>query len=293
MSGRQAGIQSPRNCDPSVRQAIMQLASVVFGPESNPEFGSVTLNSLTADRLLYGDSDKALASVADLTSWIAGTADQISVTDDSDGTVTLATPQDIAVDSDVEFQSLLIDQNTDAIGLEIDSGATTLTNYGLKCVTGAGAGAALFSYGAVANGSFYCGLPNNGGYSGNFVFARDLAAASTDSAIVYIHQDNAGDDQPCLELQQDGTGYALVVNGSSYITGDTIYGFDIVIPDGGSIRSDVAERKSHMGQAIFIKCNIHGTGMGPESIRNGCPEFQIWIGVIDDDGLLPVFAAIC
>jgi len=37
-------------------------------------------------------------------------------------------------------------------------------------------------------------------------FTRDLASGSTDSELVLIKQDNTGDDQPALVVQQDGTG---------------------------------------------------------------------------------------
>jgi len=133
---------------------------------------------------------------------------------------TARTSMGVGTTDDVEFQSLLIDQDTDAVGLEIDSEATTATNYGLKCITGAGAITAMFSYGNVDNGSCYIGCPNNMGYSGSFVFARNLAAASTDNSVVYIHQDNAGDDQPALEIQQDGSGDALLTNGNIQCNGD-------------------------------------------------------------------------
>ena len=57
--------------------------------------GDLTLEALTASRLLYLDADSNVASVADFTNWIAGTANQIIVTDpDTDGTVTLSLPQD-------------------------------------------------------------------------------------------------------------------------------------------------------------------------------------------------------
>ena len=59
-----------------------------------PTFASLTLADLTASRLVATDASKVLAS-ADLASWITGTANQVIVTDDSDGTVTLSTPQDI------------------------------------------------------------------------------------------------------------------------------------------------------------------------------------------------------
>ena len=173
---------------------------------------------------------------------LTGTANQVNVTNDA-GSITLSTPQNIHATADVEFQSLLIDQDTDAIGLNIDSEATTAANYGLQCVTGGGAIAALISCGATANGAFYAGCPNNQSYAGSFVFVRDLAAASTDGSVVYIHQDNAGDDQPALEILQDGTGYALLATGNvrfdgdATITGTTTYEGNIVIPDAGYIGS--------------------------------------------------------
>ena len=62
---------------------------------SAPTFKSVGLTGLTASRLVATDASKIFASVADLTAWIAGTANQIVVTSDGDGSVTLSTPQDI------------------------------------------------------------------------------------------------------------------------------------------------------------------------------------------------------
>ena len=53
---------------------------------------SITLSGATASRILSTDGDKLLESIADLTAWIAGTALQITVTDDGDGSVTLSIP---------------------------------------------------------------------------------------------------------------------------------------------------------------------------------------------------------
>jgi len=50
-----------------------------------------TFEALTASRLLALDADKIAVS-SDLFGWITGTDDQITVTDDEDGTVTLAVP---------------------------------------------------------------------------------------------------------------------------------------------------------------------------------------------------------
>jgi len=87
-------------------RAIKKLSSFLLGPNSVPTFGSVTLNNLTASRLVSVDSNKTAESVDDLTVWIGGTANQVNVTDDSDGTVTLSTPQDIDTAADPTFATL-------------------------------------------------------------------------------------------------------------------------------------------------------------------------------------------
>jgi len=81
------------------RQALQQLAHLRLGYDSSPAFENITLNSLTASRLVQTDTNKQLTSVSDLTSWVSGTAKQVNVTDDGDGSITLSTPQDIDTDS--------------------------------------------------------------------------------------------------------------------------------------------------------------------------------------------------
>jgi hypothetical protein len=49
--------------------------------------------NLTASRLLATDASETLESVANLASWIAGTANQITVANDGDGSVTLSAPE--------------------------------------------------------------------------------------------------------------------------------------------------------------------------------------------------------
>jgi len=61
---------------------------------------------LTASRLTATDSDGEIGSVTDLTDWIAGTANQITATDDGDGTLTLSLPQNIDLLSSVTFAGL-------------------------------------------------------------------------------------------------------------------------------------------------------------------------------------------
>ncbi len=70
-----------------------QNTTLGFGLEDSPTLTGLTLSGLTSNRLVQSGS--ALASVGDLTLWIAGTANRISVADNGDGSVTLSGPQDI------------------------------------------------------------------------------------------------------------------------------------------------------------------------------------------------------
>lgn len=80
-------VPSPKNCDPSVRQAIQKL-SLKLGPSAAPTLAGLTVTGLTASRIIATDVNKALASI-DLNNWVAGTANEISITDDNDGTITI------------------------------------------------------------------------------------------------------------------------------------------------------------------------------------------------------------
>lgn len=68
-------------------------------------FAAVTGSNLTASRLMASDANKVMVS-ADLSAWVAGTANQVSVADDADGSITLSLPQNIHTDADVEFDTL-------------------------------------------------------------------------------------------------------------------------------------------------------------------------------------------
>lgn len=104
------------------------------------EFDTVKLGDATASRMMSTNADKKIVSIASLSAWIAGTADQIEVSNDGDGsitlsipgsfltgaflgttnqiivtdsgggTVTVSTPQDIDTDADVTFDTLILDQ---------------------------------------------------------------------------------------------------------------------------------------------------------------------------------------
>jgi len=127
VKGRNPGIKVPglHEAHPSVRKAFQQIITKL-GQKSSPVFdnliiggdltvggellvtggltvgGDLTLSGLTASRLVATDATKTLEST-DAVSWIDGTDNQIIVTDDTDGTVTLSTPQDIHTGASPEF----------------------------------------------------------------------------------------------------------------------------------------------------------------------------------------------
>lgn len=65
--------------------------------------GGALLKNLTASRLTASDGNKNIVSVANLASWIAGTANQITIVNDGDGTITISIPDPFNVPGDLVF----------------------------------------------------------------------------------------------------------------------------------------------------------------------------------------------
>src|SRR3989344_1589632 len=68
--------------------------------------GNITNDILTASMLVFSNGNKVISSVSTLTDWIAGTTNQITVTDDADGSVTLSLPQNIHTEATPQFAKL-------------------------------------------------------------------------------------------------------------------------------------------------------------------------------------------
>jgi hypothetical protein len=64
-----------------------------------------TIAGLTANRLTASDASKVLIST-DLNAWVDGTTNQVTVTDDTDGSITLSLPQDIHTGANPTFASV-------------------------------------------------------------------------------------------------------------------------------------------------------------------------------------------
>jgi len=78
----------PKSADKATRIALQKFAAA-FGKDKSPTFASFILSDLTASRLVQTDANKKLSSVSNLASWIAGTENEIDITNDSDGTITI------------------------------------------------------------------------------------------------------------------------------------------------------------------------------------------------------------
>lgn len=99
------------------------------------------LSGLSNTRIVKSDAGGNLASVSDLTNWIAGTTNQVTVTDDGDGTLTLSLPQDMHTGASPQFEGMTL-SNADAttslniynsgtdnpeINMSVDGGTTAWT----------------------------------------------------------------------------------------------------------------------------------------------------------------------
>ena len=104
----------------SVQIAIEQIR-FQLSTDATPTFNGLNLSGLTASQLVATDANKELSSVSDLTVWIAGTANQVNVADDGDGTLTLSTPQDIHVDAHMELAGLTIKNEAGNIIFYVDN----------------------------------------------------------------------------------------------------------------------------------------------------------------------------
>ena len=109
-----------KNCDVSVKKNFRRI-SKALGYTATPTWESITLTDLIASRLVATDSGKTFESVADLTTWvIQSSANQVVVTDNGDGTVTLSLPQDIHTDATPEFAGLSIKDSGDNLIFYVD-----------------------------------------------------------------------------------------------------------------------------------------------------------------------------
>lgn len=118
--------------DSNITTRKVTAADSLLGP-------SLTLSGLSASRLVATNAGKTAASVSDLTSWIAGTANQITSTSDGDGTLTLSLPSAITLPGTIAVPAVVANQIAYGDGSNRLAGSANLTWNGTTlAVTGAG-----------------------------------------------------------------------------------------------------------------------------------------------------------
>lgn len=92
----------PITLDAKDLPGLVDQLMTIFRDIYEDNLGGTPLSGLTALKLLKAGSDGNIAS-ADLDDFVAGTAYQITVTDDGGGTITLSTPQQLHTSANVQF----------------------------------------------------------------------------------------------------------------------------------------------------------------------------------------------
>lgn len=86
---------------------------------ANGTLPSVIVDDLTPNRLVASDASKQLVSVAALSSWISGTANEVEVTDNGDGTITVGLPNDVSITNDLSVLNDFSVSNDAAVGNDL------------------------------------------------------------------------------------------------------------------------------------------------------------------------------
>lgn len=153
-------------------------------------------SALTASRLMATDGSKVPASVSDLTSWIAGTANQITSTSDGDGSLTLSLPSAVTMPGTLGVTGL----TTLSAGL----GVTGTTTLGTLNTTG---DISVSRSGAGINAVVQATNTNNSNGSSNAVLA--LTTGGSSSGDPYISYNIGGTVWAAGLDNSDGDAYVI------------------------------------------------------------------------------------
>ncbi len=108
-----------------IRQALQKLSTIKLGPSSTPTFAGFTITGLTAERLIWTDANKALES-KDLIDLVDGTTNEINISDDGTGGITIGIINPLIVDKGGTGIASLTDH-----GILLGSGTGAITPLGV------------------------------------------------------------------------------------------------------------------------------------------------------------------
>lgn len=184
--------------------------------DSLATFANLILTGTTASRLLATNSSKQLVS-SDLASWIAGTANEIDITDDGDGTITIGLVDPLAVNKG-------------------GTGVATLTDHGILLGSGTGAVTPLAS---ATNGQLPIGSTGVDPVLAVLTAGALISIANGAGSITIAVIESNIDHGSIAGLTDDDHTQYLLVDGSREMTGDlSAPGYNIACFDGEAVVFD-------------------------------------------------------
>ena len=211
---------------------IISKIKMKLGQDADVVHANITLTDLIASRLVATDGNKTFASIDDLTAWVAGTDNEIIVTSDGDGSITLSLPADYqsweggSADVTLDTLRLSVEQplhtgdSPTFAGLTIDgaisSGTLTVTTgaYDALDVTAVNTVFLDCSGGAITIGGLV------GGVNGQVLYIARLCASAANMTLEHI--EGTGNQDIYLHAGLDETifteygGWVLICNGTSW-----------------------------------------------------------------------------
>ena len=263
---------------------------------ASPTFAGLTLSDLTASRILSTNGSKGLTSTS-LASWLTGTSNQITVTDDGDGTVTVALPQSIATSSNPTFSTLNLSGTSNQIVMQ-SAGVTgtltwTPTSTGKSIILPDASGTvAVSASGALslsaAGALTITDAAADGSTKGAASFtAADFDASSGNIAIDYTNGQAASSGAKGFLTAADWTTFNAKQAAGNYITALT---GDVTASGPGSVAATIANgavslaKMADMATASFIGRNTAATG-APEVLSASTAKSILAIAQADVSGL--------
>jgi len=201
---------------------------------------SLQVTGLTPSRLVATDGSKILASVADLTAWVAGTSNQVTVANDGDGTITVSLPSAITTPGSLTVTGHILPQADNTYDLGSSSFEFRSVYVGTHvAITGSFSGASL----VVPNGTAM--RTGSAGTSyffdlGSATFRNGDGSSSNASITVYGTFNLSGE----VTLVSDGANILAQKNSTAAQT-FRVYGtttgprYFFIAHDGSSVQLDV------------------------------------------------------
>jgi hypothetical protein len=211
----------------------------------SPTFAAATLSNLTASRLVATDENKLLAST-NLSSWIAGTSNQITVTNNGSGGVTLSTPQSIGTGSTPTFANLIL---------------SSLASSSTSDVVYYNSGTGALTYGALSAGTYLDGTFRVSNTSDNTKkLAFDVSNVSAGTARTLYVFDN---DMYPVSIRGSTSLACGNPNYTFTSASNTIYG----INTGNSLTSGVQNTMLGSASLASLSSSSNCTGVGHRTLQ--------------------------